>query len=55
MSDKRVKPKYQQLLEFIFYGNYFYGICAIALSVEAMLRQRLRLNSFCAFLREKTG
>lgn len=33
MSNKRVKPKYQQLLEFIFYGNYFYGICAIALSV----------------------
>ena len=29
---------------FIFYGNYFYGLCAVALSVEAALQQRQPLN-----------
>jgi hypothetical protein len=27
-----------------FYGNYFYGICAIALSIEATLQQHFTLN-----------
>ncbi|GAO44885.1 hypothetical protein [Flavihumibacter petaseus] len=29
-----------------FYGNYFYGCCAIALSVEASLQQQYPLNSW---------
>jgi len=32
------------ILEFIFYGNYFYGVCAVALSIEATVQQRLPLN-----------
>lgn len=31
---------------FVFFGNYFYGICAIALSVEAVLQQKVPLNSW---------
>lgn len=31
--------------KFIFYGNYFYGVCAIALSIEAMLQQHLPLHN----------
>lgn len=37
------------LPEYIFYGNYFYGICAVALSVEAALQQRFPLNGFGYF------
>ncbi|MCE3230055.1 MAG: hypothetical protein K0S32_4606 [Bacteroidetes bacterium] len=35
---------------FFFYGNYFYGICAIALSIEASLQQQFRLNNLYYFL-----
>lgn len=31
-------------MKFIFYGNYFYGLCAVALSIEAALQQRYPLN-----------
>ncbi|RYD78515.1 MAG: hypothetical protein EOP53_11105 [Sphingobacteriales bacterium] len=31
------------LLEWIFYGNYFYGICAVAQSIEATLQQKFPL------------
>lgn len=31
-------------INFIFYGNYFYGLCAIALAVEAGLQQMVPLN-----------
>jgi 4-hydroxybenzoate polyprenyltransferase len=34
------------LLNIIFFSNYFYGICAIALAIESNLQQRLPLNSF---------
>lgn len=34
----------------IFYGNYFYGLCAVALSVEASLQQHFRLNSIVYYL-----
>ena len=30
--------------EFIFYGNWFYGICAVALSIEASVQQFVPLN-----------
>lgn len=38
------------LLKFIFFGNYFYGICAIALSVEASMQQEFPLNSVFYYL-----
>lgn len=33
-----------------FYGNYFYGICAVALSVECSLQLQLPLNSILFYL-----
>lgn len=38
-----------KLVEFIFFSNYFYGFCAVALSIEAMLQQRYPLNGFLYF------
>jgi Ca2+/Na+ antiporter len=32
------------ILHSFFFGNYFYGICAVALSIEATLQQRVPLN-----------
>jgi hypothetical protein len=44
-----------RLIRPLFFGNYFYGICAVALSVESSLQQELPLNGpvyylliFCA-------
>ena len=34
------------LLEWIFYGNYFYGICAVAQSIEATLQQQFPLSGW---------
>jgi hypothetical protein len=34
----------RRLLENIFFSNSFYGLCAVALSIEAMLQQRFPLN-----------
>lgn len=34
----------------LFYGNYFYGLCAVALSIEAMLQQLYPLNSYLYFI-----
>lgn len=31
-------------INFLFYGNYFYGLCAVALAVEAALQQEVPLN-----------
>jgi hypothetical protein len=45
MNKKRPLMRYYKLLlEFIFYSNYFYGLCAVALSIEATLQQRFPLN-----------
>lgn len=44
MNNTRHQAKYRAIPEFIFFGNYFYGICAVALSIEAMLQQRVPLN-----------
>jgi hypothetical protein len=30
---------------YLFFGNYFYGICAVALSIEASLQQQVPLNN----------
>lgn len=34
----------------IFYGNYFYGICAVALSIECSLQLQLPLNNIFFYL-----
>lgn len=34
------------LIRFLLFGNYFYGFCVIALSMEASLQQKVTLNSF---------
>lgn len=34
------------IIKAIFFGNYFYGLCAITLSIEAALQQSIPLNSF---------
>lgn len=39
-----------KLLEFIFYGNYFYGVCAVALSIETSLQQHFSLNGLLYFV-----
>lgn len=44
MINGLVIAKKQRLLENIFFSNSFYGICAVALSIEAMLQQRFPLN-----------
>lgn len=42
----------RSLVAYIFFSNYFYGICAIALAIEASLQQQIPLNSvfFYVFL-----
>ncbi len=40
-----IQAKAKQLIEFIFYGNYFYGICAIAIIVETSIRLQLHLDN----------
>lgn len=37
-------------LEWIFYGNFFYGICAVAQAVEATLQQRVPLNPWSFYV-----
>jgi hypothetical protein len=39
-----------KLLEYVIFSHYFYGICAVALSIEATLQQRYPLNSFLYFI-----
>ncbi|MFT3912122.1 MAG: hypothetical protein QM737_22035 [Ferruginibacter sp.] len=41
---QQASKKNNSLAEFIFYSNYFYGICAIGLSIEATVQQRFPLN-----------
>jgi hypothetical protein len=49
MSRKQPQRNSLRLQEFIFYSNYFYGLCAVALSVEAALQQRYPLNGILYF------
>ncbi len=43
------------LLRLLFFGNYFYGICVIALAIEANLQQGLPLNDLSFYLWISTG
>src|SRR5215212_7975175 len=36
---------FKEFVKFFFFGNYFYGICAVALSIEASLQQSFPLNN----------
>jgi len=47
MNGSVIKTK--NLLEYIFFSNYFYGVCAVALSIEASLQQRFPLNGVLYF------
>jgi len=38
------------LIAYIFFSNYFYGLCAVALSIEASLQQRIPLNSLSFYI-----
>lgn len=38
------------LVNFIFYGNYFYGICTVALCMEAAMQHLLPLNSWLFYV-----
>jgi hypothetical protein len=40
----------KKLAHFIFFGNYFYGCCTVALAVEANVQQNLPLNSLYFYL-----
>lgn len=40
----------KRLEYFIFYGNYFYGFCTVALAIEASLQQELPLNSIYFYI-----
>lgn len=42
--------KHNKLIRLIFFGNYFYGLCSVALSIEANLQQRYPLNSLLFYL-----
>ena len=50
MEKEKSSGIYRRILEFIFFSNYFYGICAIALSIEASLQQQFPLNGVAYFL-----
>ncbi len=36
-------------IKFFFFGNYFYGLCVVALTIEATLQQKFPLNTFFYF------
>lgn len=47
--------KYQKhigskIIDFIFFGNYFYALCALSLAIEASLQQAIGLNQFPFYL-----
>ena len=40
----------KSLKDFFYYGNWFYGICAVALSIEASVQQFVPLNMFLYYV-----
>lgn len=38
------------IIAYIFFSNYFYGLCAVALSIEASLQQLIPLNSLSFYI-----
>lgn len=41
---------FKKIANFIFFGNYFYGCCTVALAIEASLQQGAGLNSIYFYL-----
>lgn len=39
-----------KFIKLFFFGNYFYGVCAVALSIESELQQHYSLNNFLYYL-----
>ncbi len=39
-----------KLVQFVFYGNYFYGICVVILSIEASIQQGFGLNHWSFYV-----
>jgi 4-hydroxybenzoate polyprenyltransferase len=44
------QPRAKQVLEFIFYGNYFYGICAVSIILETATQLKLHFDGFLIYL-----
>lgn len=40
----------KKIIEVIFYGNLFYGLCTIALSIESNLQHEVSLNSYRVYV-----
>lgn len=40
----------RRVLEFIFFGNYFYALCVLSLAIESSLQQSIGLNKFVFYL-----
>lgn len=45
----------KRTIEFIFFGNYFYALCALSLAIESSLQQSIGLNKFGFYLLMCTG
>lgn len=45
-----IQSRFQQVTAGIFFGNYFYGLCAVALSVETSLQQKQPLSPFSYYI-----
>ncbi|MDI9365992.1 MAG: hypothetical protein QM541_13630 [Flavobacterium sp.] len=43
-------PHDKKIIKAIFFGNYFYGLCAVTLSIEAALQQLVSLNTFTYYV-----
>lgn len=39
-----------KFIKLFFFGNYFYGVCAVALSIESSLQQRFPLNGLLYYI-----
>ena len=44
------KTRFQKIIEFIFYGNYFYGICVVGIVLETSIQLNLNINEPMLFL-----
>jgi len=44
------KLKHNKFIRILFFGNYFYGLCAVALSIEAAMQQRFPLAGALFYL-----
>jgi hypothetical protein len=50
MVEKKKSANNHSVVKTIFFGNYFYGICAVALAMEANLQQLYPLNKILFYI-----